>query len=329
MKVGILGAGRIAAVMAETIRKMNESGDARAEAYAIASRDGERAREFAKAHDVKKAYASYAEMLEDPDIDLVYIATPHSCHYRQIKMCADYGKRVLCEKAFTVNARQAQDAFCHAASKGVFAAEAMWTRYQPARKIIADELASGAIGEPRMLSASLCHSSLGKPRHVSELAGGALLDLGVYTLNFAEMAFGRADKISGSCVKRDGVDISDSITLEWEDGRMACLNTSIAAISDRSGVIYGSEGFMAVENINNPVKISIFGRDYRLIKEIPAQPKITGYEYELAEAADCIAAGKLECPSMPHAETIHIMEMMDHLRAQFGLAYPQSIEDAD
>lgn len=330
MKVGILGAGKIAATMAETIRKMEESGDTRAELYAVASRDGERAREFAKRHGAKKACLSYAEMLEDPELDLVYIATPHSHHYRHIRLCIDYGKHVLCEKAFTANARQAQDALARANAKGILAAEAIWTRYQPARKIISGELASGIIGEPRMLSASLCYPIMHKERITSpDLAGGALLDVGVYALNFAEMAFGRADKVSGSCIRQGGVDISDSITLEWRDGRMAVLNASANAISDRSGVIYGSEGFIAVENINNPARISVFGGDYSLIKEIAVPPQLTGYEYEVQEAADCIAAGKTECPSMPHAETIHMMEVMDHLRAQFGVAYPDEVESLD
>ena len=327
MKVGILGAGRIAVTMAETIRKMQESGDRRAEVYAVASRDGARAEEFAKKNGVQKAFGSYTEMLEDHELDLVYIATPHSHHYRQIKMCADYGKHVLCEKAFTANARQAQDAFYYAEKKGVLVTEAIWTRYQPARKIISDVIKSGIIGDARMISASLCYAITDKERLVRpELAGGALLDVGVYTLNFAEMCFGRADKVSGACIKEGGVDISDSITLEWRDGRMACLNASAASMSDRSGVIYGSEGFIIVENINNPQKVSCFDSDYKLIKEISVPTQLTGYEYEVAEAADCIAAGKMECPSMPHAETVHIMEVMDHLRAQFGVVYPDDVE---
>ena len=327
MKVGILGAGRIAVTMAETIRKMQASGDGRAELYAVASRDGAKARAFAEKRGVKKAFGSYAEMLEDPALDLVYIATPHSHHYRHIRLCIEHGKHVLCEKAFTANARQAQDAFCRAAQRGVLVTEAIWTRYQPMRKIIASELASGIIGDARMISASLCYAITDKERIVRpELAGGALLDVGVYALNFAEMCFGRAEKVSGVCVKEGGVDISDSITLEWGDGRMACLNASAAAMSDRSGVIYGDKGYIIVENINNPQKASVFASDYKLIKEIAAPTQLTGYEYEVAEAADCIAAGKTECPSMPHAETVHIMEVMDHLRAQFGVVYPEEVE---
>lgn len=124
MKFGILGAGRIAVTMAETVRRMNESGDSCAELYAVASRDMERAQTFARHNGVQKAFGSYADMLADPALEAVYIATPHSHHYRQIKLCADAGKHVLCEKAFTVNARQAQDALAYARKKSVLAAEA-------------------------------------------------------------------------------------------------------------------------------------------------------------------------------------------------------------
>ncbi len=328
MKIGILGAGNIAATMAETILKMNEVGERCAELYAIASRDAARADEFAQKYNIQKAFGSYTQMLEDPAVDLVYIATPHSHHYGQIKLCADYGKHVLCEKSFTVNARQAQEALSYAKAKGVLVAEAIWTRYQPARDIILDDIESGFIGEPLMITANLCYPIMDKERIIKpELAGGALLDVGVYTLNFAEMVFGRADKVSGSCIKRGGIDISESITLEWQDGRMAVLNASVNAFSDRSGIIYGSRGFIIVENINNPNKVIVYTKNYKPLKETVVPPRLTGYEYEIMEVAHCIEEGKLECPSMPHAETIHIMEVMDHLRAQFGVVYPTNIEE--
>lgn len=324
MKFGILGAGRIAVTMAETIRRMNERGDSCAELYAVASRDMERAQTFARQNGAQKAFGSYADMLADPALEAVYIATPHSHHYRQIKLCADAGKHVLCEKAFTVNARQAQDALAYARKKGVLAAEAIWTRYQPMRRIIAETLASGIIGEPRTLSANLCYMITDKERIVKRgLAGGALLDVGVYTLNFAEMAFGHACRVSGSCTKNeDGVDMHDSMTLEWEDGRTAALYAAADCVSDRRGVICGSEGFIAVENINNPQSLTVYGKNYRVIQEQAAPAQLTGYEYEVREFCECAAAKKTECPSMPHAETVRMMEVMDSLRAQMGVAYP-------
>lgn len=324
MNLGILGAGRIAATMADTLRKLNDSGNHTVRLYAVAARDLGRAQTFAMENGVERAYGSYEEMLEDPALDFVYIATPHSHHYGQIKLCADHGKHVLCEKAFTVNARQAQAALAYAEARGVLVTEAIWTRYQPMRQMISDVLSSGVIGTPTMLTANLCYPVTGKERIVRpELAGGALLDVGVYCLNFAEMVFGRAQGIQGSCTKGDtGVDLTDSITLTWPDGRMAVLNAGCNCLSDRQGIVYGTKGFLVVENINNPQGYKVYNDQYQLVEQVDCPPQLTGYEYEVLETADCIARGGLECPSMPHHETIHMMEVMDHLRAQMGIVYP-------
>lgn len=324
MNLGILGAGRIAATMAETIRKLNNSGNDTVKLYAVGARDLGRAQTFAMENGAERAYGSYEEMLEDPALDFVYIATPHSHHYQQIKLCADHGKHVLCEKAFTVNARQAQEALSYAKARGVLVTEAIWTRYQPMREKIAEVLASGIIGQPTMLTANLCYPVTGKERLVRpELAGGALLDVGVYALNFAEMVFGHAQSVQGSCTKGEtGVDLMDSMTLTWQDGKLAVLNAGCNCLSDRQGIVYGTRGYLVVENINNPQGYKVYDGQYRLVEQADCPAQLTGYEYEVLETADCISRGLLECPSMPHSETIHMMEVMDHLRAQMGIVYP-------
>lgn len=324
MKMGILGAGHIGVLMAETIRKMNESGDHTVQLYAVAARDLKRAQDFASANGVEKAFGSYEEMLSDPLLDFVYIATPHSHHYAHMKLCADYKKHILCEKAFTVNARQAEDAIRYAKANGVLVTEAIWPRYQPMRQIIRAELESGIIGTPKMLTANLCYNMTHKERIVSPaLAGGALLDVGVYGLNFAEMVFGRAEGIQGSCTKHEsGVDLTDTITLTWKDGKVAIVIAGATASSDRYGSIYGTKGYMVVKNINNPQSLKVYDQNHRLIKALSCPPQLTGYEYEVRETAHCIQNGYLECPSMPHNETIHMMEVMDHLRAQMAVRYP-------
>lgn len=323
LHIGILGAGRIAVTMAQTIRKMNEKGEDVC-LYAVAAREEARAQAFAQAHGVEKAYGSYEAMLADPAVELVYIATPHSHHYEHAMLCLSHGKHVLCEKAFTVNARQAQEVTRYARERGLLITEAIWTRYQPMREALADVLDSGIIGQPELLTANLCYAVTDKERIVQpELAGGALLDVGVYTLNFAEMVFGRAQGVQASCVKSpQGVDISDSITLTWPDGKMAVLTAGTRTVSDRFGAIYGTKGYLMVENINNPQAIWIYDAKHQLVSETPCPPQLTGYEYEVREAAACIRAGKTECPSMPHEETVHMMELMDHIRAQMGLHYP-------
>lgn len=324
MNIGILGAGSIARTMAKTIAKMNQAGNGEPKLYGVASRDLSRAEQFARDFSVEKAFGSYEEMLSDKELELVYIATPHSHHYRHMKLCADYGKHILCEKAFTVTAEQAQTIFAYGKEKGVLITEAIWTRYQPMARIIRQELEQGAIGEPKMLTANLCYEISGKERIIKpELAGGALLDVGIYAINFAEMVFGHAGRIQGSCVKSaTGVDMADSITMTWKDGRMAVLNAGANCVSDRCGVIYGTKGFMVVENINNPQGLKIYDDRYQLLKEVLCPPQLTGYEYEVMETMECISRGMGECPSMPHEETVHILQIMDGLREQMGVKFP-------
>ena len=330
MKLGILGAGFIAHVMADTVRRMQAAGHGEVELYAVAAREEDRARDFARQYGMPCAFGSYEAMLQDPAVDFVYIATPHSHHYRHIRLCVDHGKPVLCEKAFTVNARQADDVLRRARARGVLVTEAIWTRYQPMRRMLDEVLQSGVIGRPQLLTANLGYAMTQNRRIVDPaLAGGALLDVGVYTLNFAEMVFGRADGVQGLCTKHEtGVDLTDSITLTWADGRAAHLTAAANAVTDRYGAVYGTDGYMLVENINNPQKITVFDGHNRPVRELPCPPQLTGYEYELLETVRCLEQGLVECPSMPHAETVHMMEVMDHLRAQMGIVYPCEAVDA-
>ena len=212
----------------------------------------------------------------------------------------------------------------YAAEKKVFITEAIWTRYQPMREIISQVVNSGIIGEPRMLTANLGYEIMGKERIVEPaLAGGALLDVGIYPLNFAEMVFGAPDQVHAVGVLSDkGVDLQDSMTLTWKDGKMAVLNAGANCVSDRLGVIYGTRGFAVVENINNPQSITVYDAQYQQAGQHPCPAQLTGYEYEVVEAARCIEAGALECPSMPHQDTVHMMELMDEIRHQMGVRYP-------
>lgn len=320
----ILGAGSIAGTMAQTIQQMRASGNQQVSLYAVAARDGKRAEAFAQAYGVERAYGSYEEMLLDDKVQLVYVATPHSHHYDHVMMCLEHGKHVLCEKAFAVNAQQAREMLQCARDKGLLLTEAIWTRYQPMREIIAQTVHSGVIGETKMLTANLGYEIMRKERIVEPaLAGGALLDVGIYPLNFAEMVFGAGAKIHAACIKSDqGVDLNDSMTLIWEDGKMAVLNAGANCVSDRKGIIYGTKGFVVVENINNPQSISVYDSKYQLMQRQECPKQLTGYEYEVMETVSCIMDGKLECPSMPHEETIHMMEVMDEARRQMGIRYP-------
>lgn len=325
MKIGILGAGRIAVILAETMNKMPE-----VECYGVASRDLEKAKAFAKEHGFQHAFGSYEGMLADEEVELIYIATPHSHHYRHMKMCLDAGKHILCEKSFTVNEKQAEEIFRIAKEKKLLVTEAIWTRYMPSRKIINDLLDEKIVGDVRKMTANLNYPLLDKERIVKpELAGGALLDVGIYPLNFAYMHFGdKVDRIvSAAQMTEAGVDGENGMILLYEDGRMAVLNSGIHGKSDSEGVFYGTTGCMVVENINNPESIKIYNTDRMLIREIKVPEQISGYEYEITETISCIKEGKLECPSMPHTETLKMMRVMDNLRADWKMKYPDEIEE--
>lgn len=319
-RVGIMGTGKIAGVMAGTIKKMKN-----VKCYGVASRSEERAKKFAEEYGIKVTYTSYEEMMLDDKIDLVYIATPHSEHYANMKLCIENGKNVLCEKSFTANAPQAEEVLSLAREKGVFVAEAMWTRYMPMTTTIKGIINSGIIGEPTMLTANLGYPVSDKERLTNPaLAGGALLDLGVYTLHFASMIFGKEiEKTESSCIlTSSGVDASESITLKYKDGRMAVLNCTMHAVSDRRGVIYGPKGYIVIENINNFESITVYDAGYKPGKTIKAPKQITGYEYEVYSCLEAIEKGQKECWEMPHEETLRIMKQMDALRAQWGVIYP-------
>lgn len=320
LKVGILGAGHIAQKMATTLMGMKE-----AELYAVAARELSRAEQFADEFHAQKAYGNYEALADDPDIDLIYIATPHSHHFGPARMCLLKGKPVLCEKAFTANAREAEELIRIAQEKQVFLAEAIWTRYMPFSRTIRELTERGIIGKPMMLTASLGYPIAHKERIVRlELCGGALYDLGVYPINFALMTFGNdLEKITSTCMKNEaGVDMQNSITFTYRDGRMAVMQTTAFCASDRQGIISGDKGYLVIDNINNPQQAVVYNTDHQETGRYTCPPQITGFEYQVLEAAEAIRQGAIEPASMPHAETLRVMRMLDSLRKEWGIRFP-------
>ena len=323
MKIGILGAGGIAACMAKTVQ-----GIADVENYAIASRDLAKAKAFADEWGIQKAYGSYEEMLADDQVDLVYIAVPHSHHHQWTIAALHAGRNVLCEKAFAANTKQAEEMIALAEEKKLLLTEAIWTRYMPSRKILDDLIASGEIGEIYSVSSNLGYDIDGNERMVKpELAGGCLLDLTVYTLNFSSMILGDDIKrISAAMVPTEtGVDGQDAVMIEYSNGKMASMFTTMYTLTDRRGLIAGTNGFICVENINNPSRITVYEPDrtqYTVRREIQVPEQITGYEYEVLACKKALEEGRIECEEMPHAQTLEIMRQMDKIRAQYGIVYP-------
>ena len=320
LRVGIIGTGWIAEKAAITLNGLTEC-----EAYAVGSRTLEKAEAFANKWNIVKAYGSYGELIADPDVDLIYVGTPHSHHYDVTREALLAGKPCLVEKAFMANARQTEEILAIAHEQKVFLAEAIWTRYQPVVKIVRNLISSRRIGTPRLVTATLGYSMGDKPRSMRpDLCGGALLDLGVYALNFVRMFF-PADIVSidSQCVKsKTGMDLTNAITLVLEDGVLCNLQSSAACVGDNIGVIAGTEGNLIIDNINNPQKITVNGPNRTFVEAIQVPQQITGYEYQFLACREALMEGLLEPREMPHDETLYIMQLMDGLRQKWGVRYP-------
>ena len=320
MNISFIGAGLIARKVVNTLKKMEG-----VNLYAVSARDKGRAELFAREFGFEKSFGSYEEMLLDDNVGLVYINTTISHHAKHIEMCVNAGRPSLCEKAFTTTATEARRILSLSSEKRIFVGEALWTRYMPMAKTVRDIVNSGRLGEIVSL-----HANLGYPvGHLErlqspELSGGALLDIGVYTLAFAELCFG--DNIqsfsSTAEMSASGVDRSSYTCITYMNGRKAYLFSTFDSLSDRRGAIYGVDGYLVVENINNFEEIDIYNKDNILIERIKAPEQISGYEYQFECADSAIQNGEIECEEWSHKEIITLMEQMDNIRHSWGMYYP-------
>lgn len=329
LNFGIIGAGHIANAMATTIMQMRE-----VNMYAIGSRSIEKAVAYKEKYKMEKAYGSYDELVKDENVDVVYVATPHSFHYEHAKLCLENNKHVLCEKAFTANTAQAEQLIKIAEKKGLFIGEAMWTRFMPLIKHLRKLLDEKIIGDVTMMTANLNFPMLHKERLVkSELAGGALLDVGIYPLTIASIVMGDdIEKIvSTGILTESGVDKIGQYTITYKNGTMADLNSGMVSLSDGNAVIYGTGGYILLEGVNCPRTIRAFDTSWNNFLTITQEDavqyyyqngeKITGYEYEVEACAKAICSGKQQCDEMTHEQTIKIMKIMDEIRRQMGVKY--------
>lgn len=320
LRVGIIGTGWIAEKVAITLKELTGC-----EAYAVGSRTKETAEAFAVKWSIPQAYGTYGELMADPDVDLVYVGTPHSHHYDVTRDALLAGKPCLVEKAFMANLRQARDIVSLAHKQGVFLAEAIWTRYQPAVGMVRRLIEEGRIGDPKLITATLGYSMGQKARIMRpDLCGGALLDLGVYAINFVRM-FTDADiaDIDGRCVKSDtGMDLTNAITIILTNGILANIQSSAACVGDNIGVIAGTAGNLIIDNINNPQTITVNGPNRTYVETLKVPQQITGYEYQFTACRQALIDGKLEPSEMPHSETLYIMQLMDDLRRKWDVRYP-------
>jgi predicted dehydrogenase len=333
---GILGAGHIAGVVGADIAASPGS-----ELAAVAARDGARAAAFARAYGIARSYGSYAELAADPDVDVVYIATTHGQHHDPTILVLDAGKPVLVEKAFALNAREAREMVAAARANGVFCMEAMWLRLNPLVRHAVTLVGDGVIGELVSVRADLSKRFAYDPTsRLFDLSvgGGALLDLGVYPATFAWLFLGRPDRVDATgSLAPSGSDLTVAMQWGYRDGRVAQLYCSAAANSPYTGLVCGTQGWLRFETrLHRPSALTVHTGDQAPAdtvsddlgpaseQRIEAPPERgNGYEHEVAEVERCLRAGELESPSVPLADTVGVLEVLDEVRAQVGVRYPE------
>ena len=318
---GILGTGKIAVKFAEDLQYVPG-----AVLAAVGSRNAETSESFGRRFHIPHRHASYAALVNDPDVDIVYVSTPHTLHAENSRLALEAGKHVLCEKPFTLNAKQAADLIALARQRGLFLMEAMWMRFLPAIAHVRRILAEGTLGEVRMLSADFglqfAFDPVGR-LFAPELGGGALLDLGVYPVSFAHMVFGRpAAIVSLASMGQTGVDDQSGIVFRYPQGQIACLYTAMGVDTPTEAVLTGTLGRLRMH--------APFYQTNDLTLELPARRDKhfhhrrtgNGLHYQALDVMECLRQGKKESGIMPLSESLVVMETLDAIRAQWGLRYP-------
>jgi predicted dehydrogenase len=318
---GILGTGNIASKFAAALAFAPG-----AELRAVGSRSSDTARAFADRFGVPVAYGSYEALAADPEVDVIYISTPHPFHMENSLLCLDHGKAVLCEKPFTMNAREARKVIDTAREKNLFIMEAMWTRFFPAMVRVRSLLSDGAIGDVRMLSADFGYRAAFDPagRLLNPaLGGGALLDVGIYPLSLASMIFGTPNRVAALAhIGETQVDEQSAVILGYDAGELALLYTAVRTETPHEATIMGTEGMIRVPDPwwhpSSLIRVAPGGS--RQVDELPFEGN--GMQFEAMEVMRCMLEGRLESEIMPLDETLSILTTMDEIRAQCELVYP-------
>jgi len=323
LRFGIIGTGHMAAAFADALRALKDPGIT---ITAVASRRTGTAQAFAALHGIERAFGSYEELAADPDIDVAYIATPHSFHEAHTLLCLRSGKHVLCEKPFAINAAQADRMIECAQTHGKFLMEALWTRFLPAMTALREQLARGAIGRIQMIvggGAFVPNQQPGQYLLQPSLGGGALLDAGVYLISIVSDLIGPAVRIRATgVIGPSGVDEQDLWLTEHADGAQAVGYISLRTRRAPDLEIMGDHGRMLLHApVFCPTRLTLSRPDQPDdVQQYPIEG--SGYGYQAREVLRCLRLGLKESPQLPLAETLAVMATMDEIRAQLGLRYP-------
>ncbi len=318
---GVLATGGIAARFTEDVREL-----AGARIAAVASRSAASAREFADRFAVPRAYGRWSELVADDDVDVVYVATPHSAHRAAAGLALAAGKPVLCEKAFTLNVREAAELVALARERGLFLMEAMWTYCDPVVRRLVELVRDGAIGEVRTVQADFGIRGPHSPEHRIRdpaLGGGALLDLGVYPVSFAQLLLGEPDRIRADAVlSPEGVDLDTGVLLGWDSGAMALLHCSLTGVTPCTASVTGTSGRIDVPAGFFAPDRFVLHRTGRDPQEVTVPTGLHGLQHEAAEVMRCLRAGTRESPLVPLDGSLAVMRTLDAVRDLTGVRYP-------
>jgi predicted dehydrogenase len=319
---GVVGPGRIAEKVVEDFAVVDG-----ARAVAVASRSQARADDFAARHGVDRAYGSYAEILADPDVDVLYVATPHPQHHAIALAALRAGRALLVEKSFTATTPGAAEVIDLARKTGVFVMEAMWTRFQPAVVALRELIADGAIGELRSVQADLGVTREYDPAdRLFDLAlgGGALLDLGVYVVSFAQMLLGTPERVvAAGSLFPSGADAEAALLLDYADGRTATLTTSLRNALPGQARVFGTTGWIDVlPRFHHPETI-VLHRVGAEPETITRPPLGAGYAHELIEVTEGVRAGRRESAVMPLADTLAVQRLLNDAAEQLGVRHAE------
>ncbi|MDR1762593.1 MAG: Gfo/Idh/MocA family oxidoreductase [Dysgonamonadaceae bacterium] len=311
-KWGIIGAARIANKFAEGLKVLPN-----AERYAIAARSLDRAEEFRAKHGFQKAFGSYAEMLADPELDAVYIATTNNLHYEHTMMCLEAGKAVLCEKPFASNLLQVKMMVEKAREKKVFLMEALWTRFIPSTLMFWEKAKSGLIGKPLLFQCDFGFVSPFDPKsrvYAPELGGGSVPDIGIYPVFTSMMLFGKPKEIQVCSVPAPtGTDWTTAVLFKHENNEISMLSSSFEMKLNNEARVYGEGGrVMLHAQFSVPTRLSFRLRD-EIETDIPVETLGNGYNYEAAEVMNCLDRGLTESPSLPLSFSLDLMAVLDEI----------------
>jgi predicted dehydrogenase len=317
---GILGAGGIAAKVGDDIAAVEGN-----VLHAVAARDEARAARFAQEHGVERVHRDYRALVEDDDLDVVYIATTHAQHHEQALLALRAGRPILVEKAFTLTAKQAADVVAEARAQQLFCMEAMWMRMHPLVRDAVRRVKAGDIGDVLAVHAELSRYFEYDPAHrLFDLAagGGALLDLGVYPATFAWLILGLPDTIQATAtLAPTGADMTTALQWGYAAGPVAQIFSSAAATTPAAGLITGTDGWIRIEGrIHHPSAITVHTSSGEQVVTA-GRPRGNGYQLQAAEVARCLRAGLLESPLVPLDETVGILAVLDESRRQLGVRY--------